>query len=78
MGIKIKTIDAEAIKEEQDVQTYTIVKQTTPIKVVYIDDTRQICEDNFTFRKENPSEKRKENILKKIVCEMWKPQTECP
>ena len=35
-----------------------------------MDNTGQIHEDNFTFRKENLTEKGKESILeKRIVCE---------
>ena len=33
-------------------------------KVMYIMDTGQIYEDNFTFKEENPSE-RKEDIIEK-------------
>ena len=58
-SIKRKTIDAWARKEKQDVQTYTVVEQRQPRRVMYIDNTEKIYEDDFIFREENLSGKRK-------------------
>ena len=51
-------------KEEiKCIDLYSCSTETTPRKVMYIDDTGQIYEDDFTFREENPSGRRKEDIL---------------
>ena len=68
-SIKRKIVDFEAKKEKQDLQINTVVKQSTPRIVLYINDTRQIHKDDFTFREENLSGKRKGDILeKRILC----------
>ena len=66
MNIKRKTINTEAKKEKQSVQAlYSCRIDKTPRKVMYIDDTGQINKDNFSFTEENPSGKKKEDILEK-------------
>ena len=53
--------------KKQDLQTYTVVEQR---KHKQIDNMGQIYKYDLTFREENPSGKRKEDIFeKKILCE---------
>ena len=55
----------EQKKRNNYIDLYTCRTETTQRKVMYINDTRQIYKDDFTFRKKNPSVKRKEDILEK-------------
>ena len=58
-------------KEEiKCIDLYSCSTETTPRKVMYIDNTGQIYKDDFTFKEEIPSGKRKEDVVKKrIVCD---------
>ena len=70
-SIKRKTIDTGTKKEEKkNIDLYSCRTETTPRKVMYINDIGQIYKDNFTFREENPSRKWKEDIQKKRQIEV--------